>query len=144
MNKLLLIQFILYGAVGLIGLLVDIGFFLLFMLYFGLPPLVATSLSFIFGTSLNYVLCSKLVFASTRGHTWHRVMKIFMVAGVGLLCNTLLFGLLLEETNLPPLWIKILVVPMVSAWNFLARRYFVFSPEIPAEILAKLHKFFGK
>ena len=124
------IQFFLYSIVGVLACSTDIGFFIFFSDVCGFHPLLSTSASFTLATLVNYLLCYNFVFASDEGRRFYQILRLFFVAFVGLFCNTLCFWLFLSLVTLPAIYVKILVIPIVMIWNFLSRRYFVFSTRI--------------
>lgn len=125
-----LIQFILYSFVGVIACAIDLTVFFLFIRFFGTPLILATSLSFIVATLVNFTLCYKFIFSVSAKRLLDQIVRTGFIALIGLVLNSSLFGLLITYTDLPIFWAKILVVPIVMVWNFGARRAFVYSSEL--------------
>jgi putative flippase GtrA len=139
-----MVQFVLYSFVGVVSLCFDLGCFVLFSNGCNIPPIYATSFSFIVATSVNYWLCYKVIFLSRPGRGIYQILRLFLVASVGLMCNTACFSIFLSMTKLSPLSIKILVIPIVMAWNFCGRKFFVFTAQIPANTKAYVAKILAK
>jgi putative flippase GtrA len=86
------------------------------------PPL-ANLLSYSCGILLSYVLNRSWTF----GVEGTRLQALKFVASTltGLLVSTFLVALLI--TVVPAIWAKMLSVPVVFAWNYLAARLWVFN-----------------
>ncbi len=138
------VQFLLYCFVGGISCFVDVGLFLLLTGMAQMEPILATSLSFTAATLVNYALCLKYIFATKAIHPFNQILRIFFVAGIGLIFNAAILALLLHFTPLPSIGAKLLAIPAVLVWNFLGRRTFVYAPEIPSSTLASLNKLLPK
>jgi len=136
-----LLQFLLYSVVGAICCLIDVTTFLLIASY--TSPILATTLSFTLATLVNYYLSVKFIFQSSNSF-YQQLTRTFLVASIGLIFNTIGFILLYQSTSLPPIWIKLSVIPAVLFWNFLGRRIFAFSAEIPLTTLVMLSRLFKK
>lgn len=120
-----------YLVVGGVAFLVDLSSFMLLNLA-GLPVLLASAAGFIMATLVNYVLCYTFVF--TRGHYGRagEIVRLFVVALIGLSLNTFCVWVFISLTPLLPAFAKIAAVPLVFAWNYFGRRLFVFPTTTPA------------
>ena len=130
-RHLALIQLGLYLIVGTICFVIDVGGFVALRLC-GLPILSASTLSFVTATLFNYVLCCTLVFRSGRFSRPEEIVRLFIIALVGLGLNTAVVLLLAKVLHLHPTLAKILAVFPVFAWNYLGRRTMVFESTPPA------------
>ncbi|HSX13425.1 MAG TPA: GtrA family protein [Chlamydiales bacterium] len=139
--KTVVLQFVLYSFVGAVACSVDVLFFLLFSQKISL--VYATSGSFVVATLVNYFLCLKFIFTQSQSHLFYQIVRTFIVASIGLLFNTFFFWLLIQFTDIPPIWVKLVVIPVVMIWNFLGRRTFVYSQEIPVGTLMKIDRWVG-
>ena len=137
-RHLAMVQLGLYLIVGGICFFIDIGCFIALRLC-NLPILTSSALSFITATLFNYVLCCGFVFRRGRFSRPEEIIRLFIIALVGLGLNTAVVLLLAEILKLDPTLAKILAVVPVFAWNFLGRRALVFDGTPPAAmaVLAK-------
>ena len=136
-RHLVLIQLGLYLIVGAICFVIDVGGFVA-LRGCGLPILSASALSFVMATLVNYVLCCALVFRSGRFSRPEEIVRLFIIALVGLSLNTAAVLLLAKILLFNPTVAKILAVFPVFAWNYLGRRTMVFegTPPVAMTLLA--------
>lgn len=137
-RHLAMVQLGLYFVVGGICFFIDIGGFIALRLC-NLPILTASALSFVTATLSNYVLCCGFVFSRGRFSRPQEIIRLFVIAIIGLGLNTAVVLLLIGILKLDPTLAKILAVIPVFAWNFLGRRALVFDGTPPAAmaLLAK-------
>jgi putative flippase GtrA len=137
-RHLALLQLGLYFIVGGICFCIDIGCFVA-LRSLKLPILTASVLSFITATLVNYFLCCGFVFRSGRFSRPEEIVRLFIIALVGLGLNTAAVLLLAKILRLDPTLAKILAVFPVFAWNFLGRRTAVFdgAPSAVMTLLAE-------
>jgi putative flippase GtrA len=125
-RPMLLRQLGLYFIVGGICFFIDVGGFVVLRLC-GLPILLASALSFVTATLVNYSLCCAFVFRRGRFSRPEEIGRLFMIALVGLGLNSLAVLLLTRFLEFNPTLAKILAVLPVFAWNYLGRRKLVFD-----------------
>ena len=117
-----------YFVVGGTAACVDIGLFMLFAGALGFPYLRVAAVTFVLATLVNYALSVRFVFVSgerfTRG--WE-VALVFAVSAAGLALNGAILWACVERLALPLLAGKLVATGSVFAWNYLARRHFVFA-----------------
>ena len=141
-RQMAILQLALYLVVGglVVGVsfCVDIGGFVA-LRYLQLPILPASATSFVTATLVNYLLCCALVFRSGRLSRPEEVLRLFVIAAVGLGLNSAVVWLLAVILRLPPTVAKILAVLPVFAWNYRGRRAMVFdgSPPTATALLAE-------
>jgi putative flippase GtrA len=117
-----------YFGVGAAAACVDIGLFMLFAQYFGMPYLRVAAGSFILATLVNYFLSVRFVFVS--GAKFRRrweIVLVFAVSAVGLAINQGILALCVERAGMALLFAKVVATGVVFFWNYLARRHFVFA-----------------
>jgi putative flippase GtrA len=117
-----------YFVVGGVAAAVDIGVFLAFAKYLGLPYLRVAAASFLLATLVNYILSVRFVFVS--GQRFRRrweVALVFAVSGAGLAWNALILWACVELAHLDLLPAKLVATGVVFFWNYFARRMFVFG-----------------
>jgi putative flippase GtrA len=118
-----------YLLVGCLCTAVDLGCFVL-LTRLEVSLLVATPASFLAGTVANYFLSYSLAFQRGRFSRAHEITRLFAVSLVGLTLNsTAVYAFV--QLGLSGLVAKVVAVPCVLGWNFLARRTFVFRRELP-------------
>jgi putative flippase GtrA len=121
------VQLVWYLVVGGLSFLADLAVFLS-LLRLGVAPAVV--IGFAVGTLVNYALSRLLAFAGGRYHVPHEIVRLFIVALVGV-ALTLAAVLALTGLGLTPLAAKLVATALVFVWNYLGRRLFVFRPEMP-------------
>lgn len=126
-------QFFLYLVVGGLSFIVEIATFV--ALRQAVVPVIAASvLSFIVATIANYLLSVVLAFQRGRFRRHVEMARFLSVVLVGLFLNTALVWCFVYPLSIPPLVAKIAVVPIVLIWNYIGRRLFVFSDQVPFSI----------
>jgi len=130
-------QFLLYLVVGGLSFFVDIGAFIV-LRAIEVPVIPASVTSFSLASAANYLL--SVVLAFERGHFRRSVeiLRFLTVVLVGLGFNTLLVWCFVYGFSIHPAAAKIVAVPIVLTWNYLGRRLFVFSNDIPIAVRAWL------
>jgi putative flippase GtrA len=129
-------QFITYGLVAALGLVVDFSIVVISKQFFGLYYLYAAVLGFCAGLIVTYFLSNVLVFGAPKDNPW-KVFVMFAVIGViGLGILTLIMWILSGLWGLNYIVSKALATVVVFIWNFSARRtlYRDQSSEIPYEL----------
>ena len=129
------LQFVLYLFVGGLSSVLDIGGFAA-LKYLGVQYLVASSLSFVAATILNYFLSYVLAFQRGKYSQRSEVVRFWLVSLVGLLINTIVVWVLVTELAALPIVGKVMAVPVVLVWNFVGRRLFVFHKDLPPATIA--------
>jgi putative flippase GtrA len=132
-----LLQLGLYFVVGGICFCIDVGGFVALRLL-KLAILPASVLSFSTATVANYLLCCGFVFRSGRFSRPEEIVRLFIIALVGLGLNSAVVLLLAQILEFDPTLAKILAVFPVFAWNYLGRRTMVFdgTPSAAMALLA--------
>jgi putative flippase GtrA len=126
-----LLQLVVYFVVGGICFFIDVGGFVA-LRFSKLALLTASALSFTMATLVNYLLCCGFVFRSGRFSRPEEIVRLFIIALVGLGLNTVVVLLLAKILEFDPTLAKILAVFPVFAWNYFGRRAMVFDGSPPA------------
>lgn len=124
-----------FAAVGISGTVVDLVLLTVFKGVFGLPTILANTLSYGAGIFNNYALNRAWTFRESRSK---RVVAQFaqfaLISLIGLLLNNLLvssletpFGQLIGNSQAGYLPAKIVATALVMVWNFLANRLWTFN-----------------
>jgi putative flippase GtrA len=130
-------QFFLYLIVGGLSFFVDIGAFIV-LRTIEVPVILSSVTSFSLATAANYLLSVVLAFERGRFPRSIEVLRFLSVALVGLGLNTLLVWCFVYLFLIHPAAAKIVAVPIVLMWNYLGRRLFVFSKDMPVAVRALL------
>ena len=112
-----------WGAIGTTGhyvtlvLLVQLG---------GIAPVIASSIVFIVGALINYVLNYVYTFQSSKRHS-EAMLKFFTVAGLGAGLNGFIMYLGTEVTNFHYLLVQVVATGCVVFVTFLLNKIWTFS-----------------
>jgi len=118
-----------YLAVGAASATVDISLFLLLNRYFEYHYLMLATASFFVATLFNYALCQLFVFKHQTKHCLRtRLLLTYTVSGVGLSIHHFFLFTCFEFFALPLFFSKLVAMGVAFAWNFLSRKYIVFTP----------------
>lgn len=118
----------LYVLVGGLCALIDITLFLTLRAYLELHYLLLATPSFFVATLFNYLLCTRFVFpASTHRSTQTKLALTYMVSAVGLAIHHTCLFIGYEWLLLPLVISKLGGMGVAFLWNFLSRKYLVFS-----------------
>ena len=126
-------QFFLYLVVGGLSFFVDIGSFI-GPRAIGMPVIPASVAGFSLATAANYLLSVVLAFERGRFRRSIEMLRFLTVVLVGLGFNTLLVWCFVYRFLIHPAAAKIVAVPVVLIWNYLGRRLFVFSNDVPVAV----------
>jgi putative flippase GtrA len=130
-------QFFLYLIVGGLSFFVDIGAFIV-LRAIEVPVIPASATGFSLATAANYLLSVVLAFERGCFRRSVEMLRFLSVVLVGLRFNTLLVWCFVYRLSIHPAAAKIVAVPVVLIWNYLGRRLFVFSNDIPVAVRALL------
>lgn len=111
-----------FAGVGLVTTLLDILVFA-FAVSVGTTPGLANVMSYSCGIAVSYGLNRHWTFRTTGSH--RRAVKFAASTLIGLLISTALVALL--STHVPPVFAKVITVPIVFFWNFGSAQYWVFA-----------------
>ena len=122
------VQFVRYSFVGGLAFLVDFGTLWGLAHFAGIHYLLAAGAGFVLGLAVNYMLSVLWVFDTHRVSGRQLEFLLFAIIGlVGLGMTELFMYLFTDLGHVHYLLSKILTAILVYAWNFLARRFMLFS-----------------
>jgi len=122
-----LVQVILFLVVGVVSAIFDLLLFILLSDYFKIDYLIASFGSTCLAILFNYYLSKKWVFSSGK-HSSRMEFTAFMVfSGIGVVLNQILIWLFVEHVLLDPKLSKIIAIGIVSVFNFITKKLFVFK-----------------
>lgn len=121
-------QFLRYVVVGGVAFVVDFSF-LAFLTEVGkINYLISASISFLLGLVCNYVLSVKWVFLDRKFK--NKLLEFALFSGIGIVgvvLNEVFIWFLTERAGIYYLYSKIVTAMIVLIWNFLARKFGLFS-----------------
>ncbi len=123
------VQFLRYGAVAVVSLVVDAGILFASKKVLGLHDVLAASIGFSVGLIVNYVLCILWVFPPTIiSKRWHELVIFLAIGLVGLgLTDLIIWGL---SRRIGLVVAKIAAVGIVFFWNFFARKKILYDSRL--------------
>lgn len=122
-------QFARYLVVGLVCWLAELAVFAL-MVEAGIGAPAAAAASFALANVLNYALSVGLVFARRDISLRVEVARFVLVVAAGAALNAVVVWVLVAF-GLGAFAAKVVALAPTLAWNFLARRCWVFAPSLP-------------
>lgn len=124
--KKILKQFCKFSAVGVVSFLMDYGLLFAFTESFHMHYLLSSMLSFSAATVFNYVYSTKYVFECSEEKSRTGQFTIFLLlSGCGLMLNSLLMKMLVENMEMYYMLAKLCATILVSVWNFVSRKVFL-------------------
>lgn len=117
------VQLIRSLVVSVIALVVDFGGLIIFKEIFGINYLVAATLSFLLGVTVNYFLSVWWVFADRKLASKKMEFTIFVIiCAIGLGLNLMIISGMVELMHIDYRIAKIVSTIVVFFWNFIARK----------------------
>lgn len=133
-NKLLVdktdnfvIQLIRYTFVGGFAFVVDFGLLWVLTEWAGLHYVLSATCSFAAGLLVNYFISTMWVFESKMKSKTMEFAAFALIGVVGLGLNDLFIWTFTELMHVHYMLSKLVTAILVYLWNFLARKYFVFT-----------------
>jgi len=121
------IQFMRYGLVSVIALVVDFGGLVILKEHLGMHYLTAATLSFLAGLVTNYLLSAYWVFHSSKLLNKQHEFLLFTAIGIiGLILTDLILWSLTSGLDIHYVISKAIATVIVYFWNFGARKKYVF------------------
>lgn len=121
-------QFISFASIGLIGTAGHYAMLVSLVQFVHLSPVIATTIGFVVGALINYVLNYHITFNSRKPHR-ETLTKFLLVAIAGAMLNTLIMMLGVSLLDLHYLIIQLFATGVVLLFNFLANRCWTFTEE---------------
>jgi putative flippase GtrA len=119
-------QFVSFAGVGIIGTAAHyLALFSLVKLAY-LRPVAASSAGFVVGALVNYGLNYRVTFRSQKLHR-ETLAKFLVVAGIGMVFNSLIMGLGTEVLNQHYFYVQLVATGLVLVWNFFGNRVWTFG-----------------
>lgn len=123
-----LIQLFRYLWVGGISFVIDYISLFIFTEYLHINYLISAAIAFILGLTTNYLLSTIWVFNNSRLKNKLTEFIIFSIIGIiGLGLNEIIIYICSELLNLYYMMSKLISTAVVFFWNFLGRKYILFT-----------------
>ena len=132
------VQLFRYLFVGTTAFVFDFTILFLLTSKLHVPYLVSTTLAFLVGVTINYLLSILWVFNTKESINRKKQFTLFLiVAVIGLILTDLFMWLLTDKAHFFYLVSKIVTTVIVYFWNFLGRRYVYYFIDTKEEKTAK-------
>lgn len=118
-------QFLIFASCGVIGTGAHYTVLIILVELFSADVVAASTVGFICGAAVNYVLNYKITFKSQKRH-FEAFVKFFSVALVGAGLNALIMDLGRDHLPLNYLFVQLLATGLVLFWNYGANRLWTF------------------
>ncbi|MFC2084971.1 GtrA family protein [Bacteroidota bacterium] len=113
--------------VGGTAFLVDITFLYILTEFLHIYYLISATISFIFGSTTNYILSTAWVFQNrTLKSKWMEFTIFVIIGSIGLLLNLFFLWFFTEIFHIYYILSKVIATIIVFFWNFFVRRYILF------------------
>lgn len=119
-------QFVFFSAIGAVGTAGHYATLLLLVEGLSQSPILASTLGFIVGALINYILNYRFTFQSDKPHR-EALTKFLLVAAIGAGINTGLMALFIELLLLHYFIAQLIATAVVLLWNFLISKYWTFQ-----------------
>jgi Predicted membrane protein len=139
-HKSLILEFLRFGIVGVISFIADAGVLYLFLrVVFKQPEIqpdvnllfISTTLGFIVGVIVNYILSVIFVFTSAKQSGKGKSTKSFIIfviiSVIGLLMTNGLMYLFVDKFKIYDMIAKVIATTIVMVWNYIGRKVFIFK-----------------
>lgn len=121
------VQLIRYTFVGGFAFVVDFGLLWILTEFAGFHYVLSATISFIAGLLVNYFISTLWVFESKMKSKAVEFIAFTLIGIVGLGLNDLFIWLFTEQLHIHYMASKLITAVLVYLWNFMARKYFVFT-----------------
>jgi putative flippase GtrA len=116
-----------FGIIGALTASLDFGVMIALVRYLGADYLIATAVGFCVGSVVNYILSILWVFRSGRfSRRRYEFSSFLFFSLLGLGINQVTMYLLVQTGGLHYVPAKILTMGVVTAFNFVSKKYLVF------------------
>ena len=123
-------QFFIFAGVGAIGTAGHYATLILLVQVLHTDPVIATTIGFVVGALINYVLNYRITFNSDKRHR-ETLTKFFSVACLGAVINGLIMTAGINIFYMHYLVIQIIATCIVLSLNFIANKYWTFAENNP-------------
>ena len=114
-------QFSKFTLIGGLATAVQYAILVILTKYWGWDPVLASTVGYVCGATLNYYLNHRLTFRSVEKH-FLAVPRFALVASIGLSLNAVIMTVAIRSMGLPYLLSQVVTTAIVLFWNFNANR----------------------
>ena len=125
-NRGTTVQFLMFAGVGAIGTLGHYTILIVLAQFWAVDPVFASSIGFVAGALINYILNYHFTFQSDKRHA-EALTKFLIVATIGAGINGAIMYFGVEHTNIHYLLVQILSTCVVLLWNFIVNKLWTFT-----------------
>ncbi len=119
-------QFFIFSGIGAIGTAGHYATLILLVQFIKTDPVFATTIGFVVGALINYVLNYRITFNSNKRHR-ETLTKFFSVASLGAVINGSIMTAGINMFNIHYLIIQVIATCFVLILNFIANKYWTFA-----------------
>ena len=122
------VQIIRYTFVGGVAFIIDFSSLFVLTEFVSIHYLISAAIGFLLGLTTNYLLSIIWVFSRrTLKNRWHEMVIFAAIGIIGLGLNEFFIWFFTEQFKVHYLGSKIVSTILIYLWNFLARRFMLFS-----------------
>ena len=125
-NKATIAQFLLFAGVGAIGTLAHYTVLIVLVQFWAVDPVFASSIGFIAGAIINYILNYHFTFQSDKRHA-EALTKFLIVATIGAGINGFIMYIGVENTSINYMVVQIFATCVVLLWNYVVNKLWTFT-----------------
>ena len=119
-------QFFIFSGIGAIGTVGHYAVLILLVQIIQTDPVFATTIGFVVGALINYILNYRITFNSNKQHR-ETLTKFLSVASLGAVINGLIMTAGINVFNIHYLIIQVIATCFVLILNFIANKYWTFA-----------------
>jgi putative flippase GtrA len=119
-------QFFVFSIIGAVGTAGHYATLITLVELLSQPAVLASTLGFVVGALINYILNYHITFQSDKPHR-QALLQFLLIAVIGGMMNTALMYLGVELLQLYYIIAQILATGIVLVWNFLASKHWAFK-----------------
>ena len=119
-------QFLMFAGLGVIGTLSHYTVLVVLVQFWAVDPVFASSLGFVVGAVINYILNYHFTFQSQKRHS-EALTKFLIVAIIGAGMNGFIMYIGVENTRMNYMIIQLFATVVVLLWNFIVNKLWTFA-----------------
>ena len=119
-------QFLMFAGLGVIGTLGHYTVLVVLVQFWAVDPVFASSIGFVVGAVINYILNYHFTFQSQKRHS-EALTKFLIVAIIGAGINGFIMYIGIENTRINYMIIQLFATLVVLLWNFIVNKLWTFA-----------------
>ena len=120
-------DFIKFVIAGVLSVGIEYAVLISFVEKIHLNVLFSNSVSFVAASTFNYIISRLWVFGKSNKRIRHELFLFFATGCVGLVINQSIMWILVDKYQLNYKIAKLFAIIVVVIWNFLTKKFLVFS-----------------